>query len=96
MKPLMTFFLAAATAVVLCLASAPQAQAGKRHEASTGAKVVDAVLVRPLMMVLSLAGSGVYLGTTPLTVPTGIADETAKVLYRKPWRYTNGRRLGDF
>jgi len=96
MKPITTFFLALAATAVLTLAIPPASQAGRQHDASPGAKLADAILVRPVMLVLSLAGSGLYLGTTPLTVPTGIADETAKVLYRKPWRYTNGRRLGDF
>jgi hypothetical protein len=96
MKPMTTFFLAAATCAALTLTLVPASQAARRSDASAGAKLADAVLVRPVMMVLSLAGSALYLGTTPLTVPTGIADETAKVLYRKPWRFTNGRRLGDF
>jgi hypothetical protein len=45
-------------------------------------------------MVWAFVGTGLYLGTTPLSVPTGIADKTAKYLYRKPWKYTAGRPLG--
>jgi hypothetical protein len=91
-----TFFLTLALASALLLSDPTTADASKRNNAPVGLKLVDAVLVRPPMFVLSLVGSGLYLGTTPLTVPTGIADQTAKVLYRRPWKFTNGRRLGQF
>lgn len=81
-------------ATTMCMATPTTSHAGNRGEGNVGMKLLDAIVVRPTSMVWAFVGTGLYLGTTPLSVPTGIADKTAKYLYRKPWKYTAGRPLG--
>ena len=96
MNKLVVFASVTILAVTMTMATPATSHARKHKQASAGRKLVDATLVRPISMVLSLVGTGLYLGTTPLTVPTGIADETAEYLYRRPWEYTHGRPLGSW
>jgi len=91
----LTLFVSALSLAAVMIVAVPgTSHAGRRSDASVGMKLLDAIVVRPTSLVFALATSGVYLGTTPLTVPTGMAQETAKYLYRKPWQYTSGRPLG--
>jgi hypothetical protein len=66
----------------------------RQTQASTGGKIIDAIVVRPIALVVAFAGTGLYLGTTPLTGLTGTSEKTAKYLMRRPWRYTSGRPPG--
>ena len=81
-------------AATMTLATPGISEAGKRNEATTGMKVLDATVVRPTAMIVSFIGTGLYVGTAPLTGLMGYADKSAKYLMRKPWRYTSGRPLG--
>jgi hypothetical protein len=55
-------------------------------------KVFDILVVRPLGFALTLAGSGLYLATIPVTVISGDSEDAAEVLVRKPARMAFGRR----
>ena len=81
-------------AATMIMTTPATSHAGKRNDASVGMKLLDAIVVRPTSLVMAFAGTGIYLGTTPLTVPTGMANKTGKYLYRTPWKYTSGRPLG--
>lgn len=61
-----------------------------------GMAIVDVLLVRPLCVVGSLVTTALSLGTLPITVPTGVGDESAVYLIHAPWRFTAGRVPGDF
>ena len=81
-------------ATTMIMTTPTTSHAARRNEASVGMKLLDALIVRPTSLVVAFAGTGLYLGTTPLTVPTGMATKTGKYLYREPWKYTSGRPLG--
>ena len=66
------------------------------EEPSVGMKVVDAVLVRPPMMMASLVSTAVYIAISPITFLTGIGQPMATAMVELPWRFTADRYLGDF
>jgi hypothetical protein len=60
---------------------------------------IDFVFVRPLSFVLSIASTGVFIGTSPITYPIGAATGPRglmPVLVVAPWRFTTSRYYGDF
>jgi hypothetical protein len=60
---------------------------------------IDFVFVRPLSFVLSIASTGVFIGTSPITYPIGAATGPRglmPVLVMAPWRFTTSRYYGDF
>lgn len=58
--------------------------------------IVDVALVRPVMMVVSLASTGVYTGLSVPLYMMGISEGAAEVMVEKPWWFTAGRPVGDF
>lgn len=56
----------------------------------------DALFVRPISLVATLAGGVVWLVSSPFHVLGGNSDEAARVLIEEPGAYTFRRRLGDF
>ena len=73
-------------------AAAPTADS----EPSLGAKFADALLVRIPGVGISLATTGIYLGTSPLTFLMDVDEPAAETLVSKPWYFTSGRELGRF
>jgi hypothetical protein len=67
-----------------------------REEPTTGMKVLDLLVVRPLSIVGSTLSTAFYLVTVPITFPSGVAEPAAKIFVEAPWRYTGMRYLGDF
>jgi len=61
-----------------------------------GAAVADAIIVRPISLALSLATTGIYLATTPLTFLTDTDEQAGDFLVYWPWWCTSGRDLGRF
>ena len=86
----------AAPIVVPPAADAPAAVHSDSGSPSVGAQLADAVLVRIPMVGVSLASTGLYLGTSPLTFLMDVDQQTANALYRAPWKFTAGRELGVF
>lgn len=89
-----------ALAVLVALGSAP-AFAGssceaERSNAPLGLKLIDGIVVRPIGVVVSLATSVLYAGTSPLTFLMNVDEPAADVLVSRPWYATSGRPLGDF
>ena len=100
---LATFFIAPAGAFADGMTSEPivvpvetQAAPAAKSEPSLGAKFADAILVRIPMVPISLASTGVYLGTTPLTFLMNVDQEAGDTLVSAPWKFTSGRDLGRF
>lgn len=56
--------------------------------------LVDAVIGRPLGLVSTIAGSGIFLVTLPFTLPTGSNDDAAWGLAGRPGGWTFNRPLG--
>jgi hypothetical protein len=68
----------------------------KFKEASVGMKIVDVALVRFPSAVLSLASTVLFIGTLPLTLPTGTTYDLATYMVNVPWRFTGFRPYGNF
>lgn len=65
------------------------------EEASGIAMVFDFLVIRPLSVPACVLGTGMFLVTTPLTVPLRQVRITAKKLVVNPFRFTFQRPLGD-
>lgn len=74
------------------LAAPCQAQ----DEPSTGAKVVDVALVRPLSAAGSVVSTAVYVVLSPIFFVCGVGEPVARVMVEAPWRFTSSRHLGEY
>lgn len=63
---------------------------------SAGAMVVDAAIVRPLSLVATVLGAGVFLVALPFSLTGMNTDKADQRLVVEPLRYTFQRPLGDF
>jgi len=81
---------------LLAITSAPASASYDSATSNPGAAIADALLVRPLMLGVSFAGTALYLGTLPLTFLTNVDEEAGCALVRAPWWFTSGRELGRF
>lgn len=88
--------LLAFSLALVAITSAPALASHDSANSHAGAAVVDAVLVRPLMLGVSLVGTALYVGTLPLTFLTNVEEEAGCALMRAPWWFTSGRELGEF
>ena len=87
--------LVCAVLTMSMLLAAPAAMA-EQGDAPVGMKILDFVLVRPISFVVSLASTGVYIGTVPLTLPMGYSYDLGTYMVTVPWRYTSSREYGNF
>lgn len=60
-----------------------------------GPAAADIILGRPIGFVVSIAGAGLWLATSPFTLINGTAKENFDVLVQKPADYTFKRPLGE-
>jgi hypothetical protein len=89
--------------VAVTLLAAPVAMAERddtpQSHATGWLKAIDFVFVRPLSFALSIASTGVFIGTSPITYPIGAATGPRglmPVLVVAPWRFTTSRYYGEF
>ncbi|MEA2115036.1 MAG: hypothetical protein U9P36_06605 [Thermodesulfobacteriota bacterium] len=64
------------------------------NEPVAGAMLADAVVVRPLTLVATVAGAAIWVVTLPFTLLGGNTDEAGDVLVLDPLCYTFKRPLG--
>jgi len=81
--------------VALTLGAASPGLAYDEHPGA-GAQLADAFIVRPIGLAFSLATTGIYLATSPLTFLMGTDEQAGDLLVSWPWWCTSGRALGDF
>lgn len=76
-----------------------ESQSHSQEPAFTGVKVFDAVVVRPVMLVVTAVSSVVFVASLPFTA-TGVAGgdvgTARESLVSYPFGYTFTRPLGDF
>ena len=58
-------------------------------------KVFDALIMRPMGLVATVFGTGVFIVSLPFTLISGDADKAGEKLVSDPLRYTFKRPLGD-
>lgn len=83
MSPLSSF----ATDVDMQLNRAPADPAGM---------LIDLVLARPLGLVVTIAGSAIFVVSLPFSLLGGNTDDAWESLVVSPAEYTFGRPLGEF
>mgnify|MGYP003643769121 CR=1 FL=1 len=63
---------------------------------STGEKMVlDAVVLRPIGLITTVAGTAIYTVSLPFSLLGGNEEEVREHLVKEPARYTFKRALGD-
>lgn len=88
--------LAAAILLACCFLFPAAGSAGEKPAAGKAAKTADALLVRPIALPFAIAGTGIYLGTLPLTFLIDTDEPSAELMVRRPWWFAAGRQLGRF
>ena len=56
----------------------------------------DLMIARPLGFASTALGASLFVVTLPFAVATGSADNTAKALVAKPYKFTFVRDLGEY
>lgn len=101
MKPVLRrIFISAQIAVLVALA--PTASLAADDEASVGAKIFDAMILRPIGAARLLVGAGalavtsvLYTFRLPFDSDTGPFEEAAEILVVEPGNYVFRRPLGE-
>ncbi len=94
-------FVAAAAVLVLTTAGpvmgaeAEAEQSGVTPE-EIGAKLLDAVVLRPLGAVATVAGFGFFVASLPIVAPTREIGWTWDIFVLAPAEYTFVRPIGEF
>lgn len=85
--------------VLVCAVGAPPALAAGSYAASTpsaAAMGVDVLLIRPVSLVATVLGTGLFVISLPFSLLGQNVDEAAAALVGEPAAYTFLRPLGDF
>src|SRR2546423_8092013 len=90
-----TSILLAATLLLGIARPAAAAEPGYDIDYTPGAVAADALLVRPLCLVATVAGTGLFIVTLPIAAVSKSVDKSAKALVGVPGHHTFVRRLGD-
>ncbi len=69
---------------------------GRDTTSSFEAVAADVVIARPLWLVATVIGTGLFVVTLPVAAMSKTVNETARTLVAKPARATFTRPLGDF
>ncbi len=91
--------IAKATIAALCLTSIAPTLAAEPNDA---AKIGDVILVRPVGVAATVAGTAAFIGLSPLTAIAAIAEphdafeQMADIMIMKPARFTFQRPLGEW
>jgi hypothetical protein len=92
MSKLSTFLLICS--LVLSLQSFVLAKDSSSGGPSTGAVVLDILVLRPLGLCGTILGASAFVISLPVTVPFKKTDEASKMLVMEPYGYTFERHLG--
>ncbi len=88
------------TALIAAPLAATALAGGKNYieaeETEGGPMIYDTVIVRPLSLVATLAGSAVWLVSLPFSALGGNVDKATEKLVKEPFQYTFQRPLGEF
>lgn len=92
LKRTVAFLLAA---LMLALACSPAQAATMEEEPSSTAIVFDVLITRPLGLVATAVGAGVFIVGLPFTIPTRSVGVAADKLIVDPLRFTFRRPVGE-
>jgi len=86
-----------ATSLAVFLVSATPALANEKGTESgdDAAIVLDLVFLRPIGLVATVAGTIIFVGSLPISLPTLSVGKTFNALVVNPAYYTFARKLGE-
>jgi hypothetical protein len=96
MMTALALFLNMMIGLTLQSALAAEAYQQPTTEHSAGAMAIDAVAVRPLGLIATALGTGIFLVSLPFSTLGGNVDQAAKSLVVAPARFTFVRPLGEY
>ncbi len=89
-----------ASGLLAAVLAMPACATAQQNDPVTGDRatdmVVDVVVMRPLGLVATLAGTVLTVVALPFTIPSGSVETSARELILRPADYTLRRPLGDF
>jgi hypothetical protein len=85
----------AASNVAFAPANAATDMYGNSEEPTSGTILADTFLVRPVMVVATVAGIAAFIVSLPFSALGGNVDEAGKTLVMDPIEYTFMRPLGE-
>jgi len=68
----------------------------KKKDISGGAMVADTLTLRPLGLISTIAGFGLFVISSPFSAAGGNIDKAWDAMVKKPAKFTFARPLGDF
>jgi hypothetical protein len=90
-------FLVISSLVLVPFGTGALAQSQSQEEKiSAGKMVIDVLLIRPLGIVATVAGSVLFVVSLPFSALGGNVKKASKKLVVEPAKYTFVRALGDF
>ncbi len=96
MNTTMAFFLSIMIGLVPQVTIGGDAYRQQAAEHSAGAMVIDTVAVRPLGLIATALGTGIFLVSLPFSVLGSNVDQAAESLVIAPARFTFLRPLGEY
>lgn len=96
-KPLNALLSVILLAGSLC--GAPAAVGGTKEDyglSTSDAMVIDAVIIRPVMLVTTAVGVVAFVASLPFTIPSDSVGKAGEALVVEPAAYTFTRPLGEF
>lgn len=95
-KQYMVFLIISSLVLVPFGTGALAQSQSQEDEISAGKMVIDGLLIRPLGIVATVAGSVLFLVSLPFSALGGNVKKAAKKLVIEPAKFTFTRPLGDF
>jgi hypothetical protein len=94
-KQCAVFFLIATLILVPFGATVLAEEKTPSKDIDSGTMIADLVLLRPLGIVATVAGAGLFIASLPFTIIGGNTAQAGEKLFKEPARFTFGRPLGD-
>jgi hypothetical protein len=71
------------------------ADSSGNEQGDDGAILLDLVVLRPIGLVATIAGTAAFIVSLPIALPTGSVGKTFNSLVKQPAKYTFYRTLGE-
>lgn len=90
------FVVLALVAAPLCAMAADELQPRRDRDVAAGAMICDAIIARPLGLVSTALGFGMFIISSPFSALGGNIGDAWTTLVAHPAKFTFVRPLGDF
>ena len=94
-RSMILFLILALLAVPWCAMAASEME-GLDHQISAAAMASDAILIRPIGLVSTVLGFGLFVISSPFSALGGNIGDAWRTMVARPAKFTFVRPLGDF